>query len=244
MLTGFPLPAFARTGPAGMTEYGQFRIILMDPRLQTSFIPRQAVAGMSISRGGGAQSWSIFSIIALVLFLLSVVAGIATFGYQRFLFSQVEAKNAALVAAQNAFEPETIQGIDRMSRRVDASKTILGTHVMLSPLFDLLEKETLSTVRFASFSFSANSPSDIVLLLNGEAKSFNSVALQSDVFGAEKVIKNPVFSNLDLDASGNVIFRFRASLDPLLVQYKAGPVGGETTSRTVAPASGTPSPLQ
>ena len=56
--------------------------------------------------------------------------------------------------------------------------------------------------------------------MSGKAKSYNSVAYQAKVFSSEPAFKNAVFSNLDLDQSGNVVFEFDAQIDPSLVTYQ------------------------
>jgi hypothetical protein len=55
--------------------------------------------------------------------------------------------------------------------------------------------------------------------MGGIASSFSSVALQSDIFGENKFIQEPIFSNLNLDSKGDVIFDFSAFVDPRLLSY-------------------------
>ena len=57
------------------------------------------------------------------------------------------------------------------------------------------------------------------VVLRGWAKSFNEVALQSDSFAGEKFIQEPIFSDINLDESGNILFSFSAILDPSLISY-------------------------
>ncbi|HBV01431.1 MAG TPA: hypothetical protein DEF00_03510 [Candidatus Taylorbacteria bacterium] len=56
--------------------------------------------------------------------------------------------------------------------------------------------------------------------MTGQAKSFNSVALQSDVFGTERSFKDPIFSNFSLNERGDVIFNFQTTVDPKLLLYR------------------------
>ena len=55
---------------------------------------------------------------------------------------------------------------------------------------------------------------------SGIAVGYKSVALQSDLFTKNKNLIDPVFSNLSLDNSGNVVFDLEFSVDPSLVNYK------------------------
>ncbi len=79
--------------------------------------------------------------------------------------------------------------------------------------------------------------------MNGTARSFNAVALQSDAFGKSSIFKDPIFSNLNLDQEGDVVFDFSAVIDPVRVSYAAlvlNALSNETpvdtdTSNTTAP---------
>ena len=64
----------------------------------------------------------------------------------------------------------------------------------------------------------------------GEAKSFNAVALQSDVFGGERSFQDPIFSNFTLNENGNVIFKFSTSVEPELLRYLETLVGKPSSS--------------
>jgi hypothetical protein len=49
---------------------------------------------------------------------------------------------------------------------------------------------------------------------------YRSIALQSDLFTQNKNLIDPVFSNLTLDNSGNVLFDLEFLVDPSFVNYK------------------------
>ena len=56
--------------------------------------------------------------------------------------------------------------------------------------------------------------------MEGVARSFNSVTLQSDIFRDSDIILDPVFSSLKLDELGNVLFNITAKVDPSFVLYR------------------------
>ncbi|MEK7187122.1 MAG: hypothetical protein AAB690_02395, partial [Patescibacteria group bacterium] len=85
--------------------------------------------------------------------------------------------------------------------------------------FDFLESSTLKSVRFTDFSY-GTSPAGVELVMKGQARSYAAVALQSDLFTKSSHFKNPVFSDLGLDESGNIIFTFRAIVNPNLISYQ------------------------
>jgi hypothetical protein len=61
--------------------------------------------------------------------------------------------------------------------------------------------------------------------MKGLANSYSSVAWQSDVFGrsdrygTNKIIKDPVLSNLSVDEQGNVSFDFSANISESDISY-------------------------
>ena len=56
--------------------------------------------------------------------------------------------------------------------------------------------------------------------MSGVAIGYRSIALQSDLFAKNKNLIDPVFSNLTLDNSGNVVFDLEFSVDPNFVNYQ------------------------
>lgn len=128
--------------------------------------------------------------------------------------------NVSLVAARNSFEPTFIDNANALNKRIEAAKKLLNSHTVVTPIFDFLENDTLATVKFDTFSYDLRDNGTSFLVISGQAKNFSSIALQSDIFGKEKFIKNPVFSDLNPDQNGNIVFKFNSSLDPTFVSYK------------------------
>ena len=128
--------------------------------------------------------------------------------------------NATLAKAKSSYEPNFIEKITELYNKIEAAKGIIKNHVAASRIFDFLENNTLTSVRFKSLSYKFDRKGQVEITMAGEAKSFSAVALQSDVFGGQKIVKDPVFDNLDLDESGNVTFQFKAVIDPDFLLYK------------------------
>lgn len=190
----------------------------MDTKFQTSFIPKKALAE-SAGRPE-TQSVSVFLIIAIVIFIVSVASAGGVFIYKKILIGQIADMSARLVQAKNSFEPSFIDKANTLNKRIDGGKQLLSTHTAVSPVFDLLENDILATVKFETFSYEFKDGGQISLALTGQAKDFSSIAIQSDILGQDKFLKNPVFSDLNPDQSGNVVFKLNLSLDPSLVSYK------------------------
>jgi len=127
-----------------------------------------------------------------------------------------------LQLAENRFEPSKIAELQVLDKRLRASTEILGKHITITPVFLALESLTMKTVRYTKFTYTvgADKSANVEIKMSGVAIGYRSIALQSDLFSQNKNIIDPVFSNLTLDNSGNVIFDLSFSVDPAFVNYK------------------------
>ncbi|KKT44864.1 MAG: hypothetical protein UW34_C0007G0008 [Parcubacteria group bacterium GW2011_GWA2_44_15] len=190
----------------------------MDTKFQTSFIPKQALTkGVSHTR---PESISVFLLISIIVFILSLSALGGLYAYKKVLVNRINEMNNRLVQAKNSFEPDFIEKLSRLNKRIESANIIVASHTALTPIFSLLENITLATVKFDTFTYEFKDNGASSLFMTGQAKNFSSVALQSDIFGYEKYIKNPVFSDLNPDQSGNIVFKFSSTVDPALISYK------------------------
>ena len=189
----------------------------MEPKFQTSFIPKKPVT-VAPQRKKESSS-GLFSLIALILFLAALTASVGVFLYQQYLVQSIAKKEASLERARSAFEPALIKEMSRLDARMISAQEILNKHTALSAFFELLEDTTLKTVQFDSFSYSIDAEKKMLISMKGKALSFAAVALQSDSFGNSTLIQEPIFSGLNLDTGGNVVFDFTATLDPSIVSY-------------------------
>lgn len=188
----------------------------MDTKFQTSFIPKKTLTD---SMGRAGSSMSIFLIVAIIVFILTLSAAAGVFAFRKILVSRIDKVDKELVKAKNFFESSFINKANILNRRIEASKQLLAVHTAVSPIFELLENETLATIRFDSFNYDVKDGVGATLRLGGQGKYFSSVALQSDIFGQDKSFKNPVFSDLNPDQSGNIVFKFSSTVDPKLTSY-------------------------
>jgi len=80
----------------------------------------------------------------------------------------------------------------------------------------------MKTVRYTKFSYilENDKKAKVTVKMSGIAVGYKSVALQSDLFAKNKNIIDPIFSNLTLDNSGNVLFDLEFLVDPSFVDYK------------------------
>jgi len=185
--------------------------------METSFIPQKTYKKtIAKKRNYGGLLMGIVGFIFIVTIL---VAG-TLFLYNRYLSKEIETMSQSLEREKGSLEKEVIKKLSLIDKRIEASKLILNNHVSLVPLFDLLEQNTLQKVAFQELSLTPGEDGWWNLSLKGKTNSYASVALQSDIFGKNKNMKNLVFSNLGIGNDGGVVFDVSAVIDPRLFSFR------------------------
>jgi hypothetical protein len=185
---------------------------------QTSFIPKKPLAQERVTP---PRHTSIFSFLATLVFFGSLASAAAVYFYQANLTKTNTQKSAEIIAAQNAFQPTLIKTLERLDQRITDAKTLLAKHIVVSPIFDALQVNTLKSVQFTKFSYTTpvDPSAPITVHMSGRARDYASIALQSDQLATNKNIHNSIFSNLALDpVTGTVTFDLLFTVDADLVR--------------------------
>lgn len=186
----------------------------LPPTIPTSFVPKQPVSSTMRKQKSGLN---ILLIGSSLLLGVGTLACAGVFGYELYLKSARDAKQAELAAAQRAVDIDTVEGFIRLRDRLSATESILNQHVELSEFFDVLESRTLQTVRFSNLQVSVNGDRSAEVEMEGVARSFNALAAQSASIAAEKRIKRAIFSGITVNDNGTVGFSLSATLDPRII---------------------------
>ncbi len=197
----------------------------MDQNFQTSFIPKKP---MIEERVVSSRPVSLLTIISIFIFFTMLLATGGLYFYKAILEKNITQMKASLVTAKSSFEPEKITQLQILDKRLQASKEILQKHVVVSPVFDVLSKVTIKTIRYTKFSYSLTSDNSgkVMINMSGVASwtlGYKAIALQSDIFAQNKDYKDffidPVFSNLAPDAKGNILFDLNFSVNANSLNY-------------------------
>ncbi len=210
----------------------------MDPKSQSSFIPKKPLVP-----GGGLPRYAsinFFLLGASLIFVLAIAGSIGVYVWQHVIETKIAQDEQSLARTKQEFDPALIDTLSKLDSRLQAAKDILNNHIAISSFFDLLQTITLKSVRFTSFNYTLVGKDKINITLSGEGQSFSSIALQSDVFGQNKLLKDPIVSNLSLQQNGSVGFDFTASLDPKVALYKNSSMFQPAATGTVQISTSTP----
>ncbi len=191
----------------------------MDKDFQTSFIPKKPIIENRVVH---ARPVGFLTIISFFLFFSVAIASGGLYFYKKALTVNIAKMDKDLNLSKNRFEPKKITELKDLDTRLRAASTVLSKHVTISPIFELLQKVTMQTVRYTDFNYTIDDlNSKVTVKMKGQAVDYRSVALQSDIFTENKELIDPVFSNLVLDdKKGLVSFDLEFSLNSSFVNYK------------------------
>jgi hypothetical protein len=191
----------------------------MEQNFQTSFIPKKPIIE---ERAVATQPIGFLLVISIFILFTVLLASGGLYFYKYTTEKNIAQMESDLNIAKNRFEPSKIIQLQTLDRRLKDSSDILSKHVAVSPIFKILQDLTMKSVRYTKFSYSIgeDKAAKLSVKMSGQAIGYRSIALQSDLFTQNKQIIDPVFSNLTLDSTGNVIFDLEFTVDPALVNYK------------------------
>jgi lipopolysaccharide export LptBFGC system permease protein LptF len=203
----------------------------METKFQTSFIPKKPV----VEERRNNSSISLFLLLSIIVFLISLGLGGWVFIQKDLLIKNIQSAEEVIKSNQGAFELDTIESMIRLDSRIKIAKDLLANHVSISPIFSFLEDKTLKSVRFKSFNFTSagkdeGGASIIKVTMTGQARDFKTIALQAEEFGNvnyRNIIKNPVFSDLNLTSDGSVSFSASMLVVPSFLSYSKSVVGNQ-----------------
>ena len=203
----------------------------MEPKFQSSFIPKKPIGSTGTTSSVSViRSTNIFSVMATVVFLVTLATSVGLFIYKNVLTDQIAQADKDITANRAAFQPEKIQQLVDANSRITASGTLLEKHVVVSKLLGLLQQLTLKKMHVSQFDYSNKNGASLLNLV-GEVQTYNALAEQQDVFSKSEFIKNPVFSNFNLGDNGYITIAFSATIDPTLISYKRAIQASQTQSQ-------------
>ena len=191
-----------------------------EPEFKTSFIPKKPITVRRTSITGGSF-YSLFMMISVVLFVVSLAVFGGAYLWRNQLVKQVTAEADDLVRVRENLRSETVvfEDLVRFDKKLRVANSLLERHTTVRPFLDLLSESTLKSVRFRNLNYRVLDSGSAEVRMGGEAESFNSVALQSKSFADSRDLSNIVFSGLDVGRGATVVFDFSANLKEEFISY-------------------------
>lgn len=168
-------------------------------------------------------------LLSLLTFIIVIGTGVAFAGvyiYEKQLISQKSKLEQSIRQAQDGIGTEFVSDMKRLDARIDGVKDLIKSHIVVTPIFEALEASTLRSVQYKDFGYSIKTDAGTKLPvvsvdLTGSAKNYATIALQSDAFSTNTLIKNPVFSNLTVDDKTRTVnFKLNFSVNLADLSYQ------------------------
>jgi hypothetical protein len=222
----------------------------MEQKFQTSFIPKKQnapVGGIMGGSIGGSQIQqrpkthvsSLYMAIAVIIFIISIAAAGGAYFWKSYQSSANAQYKIDLADRQKQFDLNLITKLKAINTQIDSAQKLLNNHVAFSRIFDIIQKMTVSEIRFLSMDFkdSVENNGKLTISMKGQGKNLSAVAFQSDIlselskYGISNVVKNPIISNPTLDSTGSVSFSFSAEIDKSAVSYSQSITGDNNENK-------------
>lgn len=218
----------------------------MEPKFQTSFIPKKPLIPVSGLTSSVPQhhTTSIFMIIAVFAFIISIGAAGSMYFWKSYLESSQKTYKEQLAKRETQFNPDLIEELKRQNIKIDLGKQLINNHIAMSQIFGIIGSLTIEDVRFLNMDVTTGTTNSdgIKVNMKGYGTSLSAVAWQSDVlgkldrYGLRNVVKNPILSDPSLDNNGLVSFGFNATINPANLSYqKSLGTSDATTTNTSTP---------
>lgn len=192
--------------------------------VQTSFIPKRTLdTNPRIER---ADTVSIFTLLSVLIFFLSVIAAGGIFLWKKNLEKQIAEVKTVIIREKDSFSVEDIKQLDQLEKRLISGQQLLDSKLYTSRIFNLLNQNTIKTVRFTKLTVDPSTveKDKLKITVSGQAKDYASLALQAHIFSelSDSFIDYD-FSNLTLDLAGNVTFDMNATFAKNSLIFSANP---------------------
>ncbi|HRH26625.1 MAG TPA: hypothetical protein PLZ99_00495 [Parcubacteria group bacterium] len=191
----------------------------MEPKFQTSFIPKKIAEDDSRNRVSISAETNIFTLAATVVFVVISLLYGGLFFYKGVIIKQVEKARQDLISASDAIQPDKIQEIIDNNTRINNSLEILDKHLATSRLMMFLSDSTIKKLKFNEFLYQ-NKDGVASVIIDSEVQTYNAFAYQQEVLAKSEYVKNPTFTDISLSDDGNVKFKFSGRIEQSLVSYK------------------------
>ena len=174
----------------------------MEPRFNSSFIPKAPLAGQSsdLPKKKRGKNTNLAPIASGIVFILALATTGGLLVYEQVMVSSITNKVEQLEDIQARIDPNLIAELERYANRLEGARALLDAHLAPSFLEELLAQTTLSQgMRFESLQFDRAGDSAVQLRLEGQSANLESLVLQSDVLNDLFLIEELFISDVFLE---------------------------------------------
>lgn len=159
----------------------------------------------------------ILFLVGIISFFGSLAAAGGVFAYTKYLQRNNESLKEEIGKLEVDLRPDILEQLLTLDKKLGSLRTLLAGHTIPSNVFVLLEQNTLSRVRFTSFTYAAESRK---LELSGESATYFLLAQQVRTFESLSQIERVDFGGLSIGERGLVVFKMSIILKPALLRFQ------------------------
>lgn len=161
------------------------------------------------------QKLGLPGVFAFVVFLISLLIFGALYFYERGVKTNISKMTQEIEKQKEEFDPALINELIFVSKNIEAAKTAVGEHRTISPIFALLEENSLSQTYFQKFGKNKNSVS-----LQGEAQNYLEIVKQVLVLKTNPLVQEIKFNKLAKGGANKISFTLEIALKPEILSFK------------------------
>lgn len=176
-----------------------------------SFIPKREPQFELQTR----QKFGLPGVFALVLFLISLLILAGFYFYERGTKTNIKKLAQEIEKQKEEFDPALINELISVSKNIEAAKTVVREHQVVSPIFALLQESTLPRMYFQKFSENKN-----LIALEGEAQNYLEIIKQVLVLKTNPLVQEVKFSKLARGSKDKISFALEIALKPEISSFK------------------------
>jgi hypothetical protein len=191
----------------------------MEPKFQTSFIPKKPVVATAGSSVEVIHETNPLSIIAGIVFIVSILVSGGLFGYKIMLNNAIEQAGLDLDSARSTFQLDKIQEMLDANSRITSAKELLESHIVSSEILYLMHDLTVKQMQLKELVYKDQGKTGLVTI-QGSASSYNALAQQGRIFDENEFIRDERFFDFNPGENGLIDASFAGVIDPSLISFK------------------------
>jgi hypothetical protein len=199
----------------------------------SSFIPKDTNATPKVLQR--KRTFHVFGFAASTMLIVSLLAAIGVFLYEKYSDKQLEKARAELVKEQSLDLGSKMVEIAVFDRQLSLARQLLDNHIAPTRIFAELERMTKQSVQFTSFDYTYDPGYLAELDVKGGTNELTSVAVQKNEFSDQKLFSEFSVENIGLvledttdpkvvisvtpSSDNRVDFSISGSINTKLIQY-------------------------
>lgn len=185
-----------------------------------SFIPKSPLLSDDALRAR-SRPWSMFGVFASIIFLVIFGAYVGLYFYNDVLASRIESLTAKVNEVREGFDNMEVKQARAFYARAELVRSLLDDHIIVNPVFDFLEANTVATIFYTNLDFKRDDADNSlpIVTITGEAPSYASLAYQADIFRERDELTSFFVKDVTLTNVGSVTFSLEMTFVPDYLSY-------------------------